>query len=91
MIIRLLLNNKKGATVENVIDLNNKKSSYISDEYVDQLSNDSGIWPNVAYVFGYDEDGIRTSTIKDNRNKGMNIESLRTIAKIVFSCKKSEE
>lgn len=91
LLIRLLLNNKKGATVENVIDLNNKKSSYISDEYVDQLSNDSGIWPNVAYVFGYDEDGIRTSTIKDNRNKGMNIESLRTIAKIVFSCKKGEE
>jgi len=91
LLIRLLLNNKKGATVENVIDLNNKKSSYISDEYVDLLSNESGIWPNVAYVFGYDEDGIRTSTIKDNGKKGMNIESLRTIAKIVFSCKKGEE
>lgn len=86
-LIRLLYNEKKDTTKDNVIL---EDSSYgtkvINETYVSRLKTNQSVWNKVSDVFGVNT--VNKGTINKNQNREAIIKELKEVADLYFECKK---
>jgi hypothetical protein len=86
-LIRLLYNEKKDTTKDNVII---EDSSYgtkvINETYVSRLKTNQSVWNKVSDVFGVNT--VNKGTINKNQNREAIIKELKEVADLYFACKR---